>query len=223
MGTVLDPRSRSRSVAGAVITAAVAAVALAGCSSAPPQSTVSATPTTMSSAATSAASSLGPSVAAEPSSQEPSGAPFGTAPTTSPGAPELANGGVGAAARVGRHTGFDRVVYEFTGPEAPRFWVSYVDEAIGDPNGETRDIPGEAILEVRAYGVGYPEAGQPTPEPVPPATLEGTVISFVEPISWGFEAVAQQFIGIRGGQRPFRVTTLTNPSRIVIDVATTKP
>lgn len=180
-------------------------------------------PSVLPSSVASQTTSASPSASAEPSTSAPSQAPFGMAPTTSPGAPGLSNGGVGAGARVGRHTGFDRVVYEFTGPEAPGFWVSYVDEAIGDPNGETRDIPGEAILEVRAYGVGYPEAGQPTPAPVPPASLQGTVISFVEPIRWGFEAVAQQFIGIRGGQRPFRVTTLTNPSRIVIDVATTEP
>jgi len=35
----------------------------------------------------------------------------------------------------------------------------------------------------------------------------------------GFEAVGQTFVGVRDRQRPFRVTVLTNPTRIVVDLA----
>lgn len=204
-----------------LVTGIAATALLAGCTSAPvgPSSSPSVSP----SASATASSSTPPvtdSPSAQPSPSEAVAAPFGLAPSSAPGIPDLSQAGVGVAARVGRHTGYDRVVYEFNGPQPPRFVVRYVDEAIGDPSGEVVDVDGDSILEVLAYGVYYPEHGEPAPPPVSAASLRGTVVASVTPIYGGFEGIAQQFIGLRGEKRLFRVFTLTGPSRLVIDIQT---
>ncbi len=204
-----------------LVTGIAVAALLAGCTS---TSAGRSSSPSGSASVSATASPSGPPVtdspSAQPSPSESVAAPFGLAPSSAPGVPELSQAGVGVAARVGRHTGYDRVVYEFTGPQPPRFVVRYVQEAIGDPSGEVVDVDGEAILEVLAYGVYYPEHGEAAPPPVSTASLQGTVIASVTPIYGGFEGIAQQFIGLRGDKRFFRVFTLTAPSRLVIDIQT---
>ena len=202
------PRPRFAAVVPLATLALAAVAAVAGCSSPAPAPTTPAPTAPSSSSATTASS-------------EPTGGPFGTSDVSSPGIPELRAGGVGAAVRVGRHPGFDRVVYEFTGPEPPRFTVGYVDSAIADPSGEPVPVSGDAILQVLAFGVYYPEHGEPAPAPVPASALRGTVFAQVKGLYGGFEGIGQEFVGITGGKRPFRVFTLTGPSRIVIDVQST--
>lgn len=204
-----------------LITGFAATILLAGCTSTPVDPSPSPSGSTPTSASASPSSpTVNGTPTDEPSPSESVGAPFGLAPSSAPGVPELSQAGVGVAARVGRHTGYDRVVYEFTGPQPPRFVVRYVDEAIGDPSGEVVDVEGDEILEVLAYGVYYPENGEAAPPPVSVASLRGTVIASVTPIFGGFEGIAQQFIGLRGDKRLFRVFTLTAPSRLVIDIQT---
>lgn len=128
--------------------------------------------------------------------------------------------GVGVAVRVGRHDGYDRVVYEFAGSGLPSYAVRYVTTPIGDPSGERVQVAGDAYLEVVVAGVGYPENGEVAPARVPASDLAGTVIAEAGRIYGGFEAMAQTFIGVTGQPRPFRVLTLTEPSRLVVDIAT---
>lgn len=214
------PRPRSTFAGSVAILALAAVAAVAGCSSpAPTPTTPGPTASTSSSPSASVPTPSSPSATA--ASSEPTGGPFGTSDVSSPGIPELRAGGVGSAVRVGRHRGFDRVVYEFTGPEPPRFTVGYVESAIADPSGEPVPVSGDAILQVLAFGVYYPEHGEPAPAPVPASALRGTVFAQVKGLYGGFEGIGQEFVGINGGKRPFRVFTLTGPSRIVIDVQST--
>jgi len=120
--------------------------------------------------------------------------------------------------RLGRHDGFDRVVFEVGGTGTPGWDVQYVDEAASQGSGDAVDVAGEAILQVTLTGAGYPYdtgveeySGGPlsaadtraVTEVVFDATFEGTTVSFVGTT----------------GRNPFRVYALENPARVVVEVA----
>jgi hypothetical protein len=122
--------------------------------------------------------------------------------------------------RFGEHDGYDRVVFDFEGSGVPGYRAEYVDEAVQDGSGLVVEVDGDAILRVRMDGVRYPEQGEAydggpgvydpgASEVVEQVRLEGT-----------FEGVALAFIGIDDEDRGFRVFTLTDPVRLVVDVAT---
>ena len=122
--------------------------------------------------------------------------------------------------RVGHHEGYDRVVWEFPGSGRPTYQVHYVDTPLGDGSGDPVPVRGDAFVEVLITSVGIPAAGTSRPPDAPASALAGTVIAQALPVYGGFEGYGQAFIGIRGKQRPLKVTTLTNPTRLVVDVYT---
>jgi hypothetical protein len=123
--------------------------------------------------------------------------------------------------RVGTHEGFDRVVIELDGQGArPGYDVRYVDTAVADGSGAPVDVAGGAILEVRVSGWGYPfDTG--AEEYSGPRTIPGPGSGSVEQVqlSTAFEGIAQVFIGVTDEEKPFTVTRLDGPTRIVIDIA----
>ena len=44
------------------------------------------------------------------------------------------------------------------------------------------------------------------------------MIAQAMPVYGGFEGYGQSFVGVRDRQRPFKVTVLTAPTRLVVDV-----
>ena len=146
---------------------------------------------------------------------------FSLADVTSPTFPDL-GGDLGATGivRVGRHTGYDRVVWEFTGTGTPTFRVHYVDVPTGDGSGEPVAVSGDAFIEVLISSVSIPEAGVARPADPSAASLAGTVVAQSNAIFGGFEGYGQTFIGVRDRQRPFKVSVLTGPTRLVVDIAT---
>jgi hypothetical protein len=138
---------------------------------------------------------------------------------SSPTYPSL-GGDLGAIGlvRVGGHTGYDRVVWQFPGAGRPSFQVHYVDQPIADGSGDVVAVPGDAYLEVMVSSVGIPAANAPRPGNAPAASLAGTVIAQARPVYGGFEGVGQSFVGVRDRERPFRVAVLTNPTRLVVDI-----
>jgi hypothetical protein len=138
---------------------------------------------------------------------------------TSPTFPNLGGDlGTFGRVRVGHHTGYDRVVWEFPGSGRPTYTVHYVDEPVGDPSGVPVPVKGNAYVEVLISFVGMPPEGSTPPKDASASALSGTVIAQADAIDGGFEGLAQTFIGVRDEQRPLRVTTLTNPTRLVVDV-----
>ena len=120
--------------------------------------------------------------------------------------------------RIGRHDGFDRVVFDVGGTGNPGWDVRYVDAASSQGSGDEVAVDGDAILQVTLSGAGYPYdtgvaefSGGPVSsgdvevvtEVVFDATYEGTTVAFV-----GTTAEA-----------PFRVYLLQNPTRVVVEVA----
>lgn len=126
------------------------------------------------------------------------------------------------AVRAARHDGFDRVVFEFDGGP-PGSEVGYVERPITeDGSGRPVTVDGTAVLEVRM-------------EPARSARLSGEDVVFtytgpkrlrppgtatvVELVQTGdFEAVLTWVVGTRE-RVPFKVTKLSGPPRLVVDVA----
>jgi hypothetical protein len=119
--------------------------------------------------------------------------------------------------RAGHHPGFDRVVFEFRGP-VPRHQVRYVDQLVQDASGEPVSVAGGADLEVVFQGAkAHDQNGTPT---VSPRRFSPHLPAVQEVAQLGdFEAVVSYGIGV-DRRRPLEVTTLSGPSRLVIDVST---
>jgi hypothetical protein len=121
--------------------------------------------------------------------------------------------------RAGSHPGFDRVVFEFEGA-VPEHTVSYVDQLVEDGSGNPVSVAGEADLEVVFHGANaHEEDGSDSVRsprrfsPGLPAVKEIAQIG-------DFEAVVSYGIGV-DQRRPIKVFTLSQPSRLVVDVSTT--
>jgi len=122
------------------------------------------------------------------------------------------------AIRAAHHPDYDRVVFEFTGPVPAQRDVGYVPELIGDPSGLPVPVAGDAILQVRmAPARGHNDNGNVTYGPTRRTYALPNVIQVVN--SGDFEGVLTFGIGLaqRTGVSAF---TLTNPSRVVVDIAT---
>ena len=122
--------------------------------------------------------------------------------------------------RVGAHPedgGFDRIVFEFEDAQRPSGIVGYKDEVSQCGSGQPVDPEGSETLAVHFdFTNAHTEAGELS---IPSTTVDGPGNSILEAISTcDFEAVGEWAIGV-DGKKPFTVTLLDNPNRIVIDVA----
>jgi hypothetical protein len=119
--------------------------------------------------------------------------------------------------RVGRHASFDRVVLDLRG-QAPGYKVGYVDTVREDGSGKVIDMRGNANLMVRLQPAqAHRSDGSPT--------YTGSKRMFVGypelrevAFAGDFEGVVSIALGLHA-KRGFRVMTLSDPTRIVVDVA----
>ena len=117
--------------------------------------------------------------------------------------------------RVGEHDGFDRVVLELSGTATPGWGVAWSDEAVAEGSGDVVPLEGDHVLTISASGTAMPDAGSfEVPARLGPA---GSVAE-VQVNGW-FEGYTQVFAGVEGEERPFRVFTLADPPRLVVDIA----
>ncbi len=125
--------------------------------------------------------------------------------------------------RVAPHDGFDRVVFEFGGDvEAPSYEIDAVEE-VRATSGETVTVEGETTLRVTMRPAGGVDLSgeQPVetyegPEMIRPgSTASVAEVTEVE----DFEAVLTWAIGL-DREPAVAVSTLSSPTRLVIDVAT---
>jgi hypothetical protein len=118
--------------------------------------------------------------------------------------------------RAAGQQGFDRVVFEFEGEDVPGYRVGYVDKAIQCGSGEPVELAGKAFLEVRMTPAqAHTEAGAPTVRNRE-WRLDLPVVKEIESIC-DFEADVTWALGL-GSRKAFRVQTLENPARLVIDL-----
>ena len=120
--------------------------------------------------------------------------------------------------RAGGHAGFDRVVFEFQG-DVPQHRIDYVDQLVEDGSGNPVSVAGQADLEVVFQGANaHADDGSPT---VTPRRFSPGLAAVKEVAQIGdFEAVVSYGIGV-DRRRPVEVSTLSGPSRLVVDVSTT--
>ena len=119
--------------------------------------------------------------------------------------------------RVAEHESFDRIVLEFTGTGIPGWAVNYVDKAVLDGSGETVSLGGDAVLDIYASGTTWPASGYyGGARHVEPPNDGGIGDVYV---GGTFEGYTQVLAGIDGAPVPFRVFTLSDPPRLVVDVA----
>jgi hypothetical protein len=138
---------------------------------------------------------------------------FAAAPAGAQSTPTLVD------VRAGRHAGFDRVVFEFRGAVPATRHVRYVDQLVQDGSGEPVSVAGGADLEVVFQGANaHDESGNPT---VSPRRFSPGFTALKEVAQVGdFEANVTYGLGV-DRERPITVSTLSNPSRLVVDIRTT--
>jgi hypothetical protein len=122
--------------------------------------------------------------------------------------------------RAGRHASFDRVVFQLDGPIPSYYSVRYVPVVRLDGSGAPLQLRGRAFLEVVVRAPTHDQDGRPllTPtrlRPDFPALREVNAPAAFEGHTTAGIGVAQR-VG-------FRVLELTNPTRIVIDLAHPQP
>ena len=124
------------------------------------------------------------------------------------------------AVRASHHNGFDRLVLQFTGPVPSKHTLSWVDRVVSDASGRTMNVAGHAFAQLRlSPAAAHTQQG---------AATVARRFTFALPnitqvvVSGDFEAVLSMAIGAQR-RTSARVTTLTSPSRVVVDLATPYP
>jgi hypothetical protein len=120
---------------------------------------------------------------------------------------------------VGRHEGYDRVVFQFRGDGVPGYRVQYAEPPLKeDGSGNVVDVEGSAFVVVRMepasgfdLNTGEGELVYKGPKRLPGASVVREVAR-----TGDFEAVLSWAVGLEQ-KVDFRVLTLSSPSRLVVD------
>ena len=186
-------------------------IGLAGCGSTSarsPGAAQSPAPATTTPSATSPA----PSTATPNPTAAPAGQPSSPAQACSQAGTYL------TAVRTGEHSGYDRVVFQFSG-KPPRYTVARVQAVYSDPRGTLVPLAGQSYLRVVFHGTSAvcPRPLRQTytgPRVLTPYYPELLTVS----AAGDFEGVLSFGIGL-AAQGSYHVFTLAGPDRLVIDVS----
>ncbi|MEO7117344.1 MAG: hypothetical protein ABIZ34_00060 [Candidatus Limnocylindrales bacterium] len=134
---------------------------------------------------------------------------FGTEPVEDSTAPE---GSSIVDIRVGENDGFDRFVIEYEG-SVGSYFIQYVDEVSEDPSGAPVSVEGTAFIRVSVGGI-------PDEPPAPQETINAGLSGLIQVVGAGahFEGTVAYALGT-GEAAGFRAFTLTDPGRLVVDIA----
>ncbi|MRH88266.1 hypothetical protein GFY24_12560 [Nocardia sp. SYP-A9097] len=114
----------------------------------------------------------------------------------------------------------DRVTFQFTGTAVPGWAVHYVKQAISNTSTQAVfPVTGQSIIEVLIREAANPfESG--VPAYAGPQLLSDPEAGTIGEVRYAssLRGVTQAFIGLETPQRAFRVTALTDPTRIVVEV-----
>jgi hypothetical protein len=209
-------RTRPRTVAPLLLSLLTVPVVLAGCGGGEAEEQ-SSSATLTAAETTAAAETFADGATAEDSATD-------VPPFPGNAEPDTADPSSGASVtvsdiRVGRHDGFDRVVFEVGGTGTPGWDVRYVDTASSQGSGEAVDVAGDAVLQVTLTGAGYPYAtGVEEYSASGPLSAAGTETVTEVVFDATFEGTTVAFVGTTE-RAPFRVYLLENPARVVLEVA----
>jgi hypothetical protein len=121
--------------------------------------------------------------------------------------------------RIAAQDGHDRVVLDVSGQGTPGWDVRYVDSATAEGTGDPVDLAGPAYLRVVLTGTTYPYESGGDERARGPVSTPGTSAVTGAFYDGTFEGQSLAYVGTQG-ERPFRVYSLSNPTRVVIEVAT---
>ena len=244
-GDVLLVRSRSRRIVVLLVAVLVASAcasgsdgstAPTGTGTTPVVTTTSPTtappttgaPTSTSSSTTTTSTTLAPTTTIPATTTTTVCPPIGDRSPEQAGFPGSLSSLVGVDIRTGAHPCFERIVIEFAAGDAPTpgivpgWWVRYTDEPItlGQTDDQFVELRGDAdlLVTVEAWMYEVDAAGRPT-------TYAGSIdlfptnVSTIEEIRLidNWEGVQVWAIGL-DRVRDLRVTVLTEPVRLVIDL-----
>jgi hypothetical protein len=124
--------------------------------------------------------------------------------------------------RSAAQNGFDRIVFEFEGTQVPGYSVQYQDEAIACGSGEDltefigngSEPPAMLVVDLRP-AASHDDNGQQTAARDLNVKLATITRAFR---ICDFEAVVDYAVATTA-KKPFKVTTLQDPPRLVIDIA----
>jgi hypothetical protein len=124
------------------------------------------------------------------------------------------------AVRVARQEGFDRVTFEFAGPNVPGYEIGYTERPITeDGSGNEVTVQGDHVVKVRFEPASGVDLTGATMQEIytGPTVVTGDTSTVNEVVRTGdFEAVLSWAVGL-ADKVDFRVSTLESPSRVVID------
>lgn len=196
----------------------------ASCGDTPGTETESAPPPTATPAET-------PATTADPvppsdQQQEPATQPIGqfsTEPYRSENWPEYdqTHGIYPVAVRSAMHDGFERIVIDHAGTGIPSMLAQYTEEPLAPGSGLPVDIHQDAVIEIIWSGTASiddidQDEMMTVNEPIINLNTHHA-LSVVAYAPW--EATSSYFIGV-DEQRPFAVTILQDPVRLVVDIQT---
>jgi len=119
--------------------------------------------------------------------------------------------------RSAHHPSFDRIVFDFEG-EAPGYRVEYVGQVSQDGSGEPVPLQGQAFLSVVFTPADMHDEQGTTTYPGPKTLTPGYPSLRQAKFAGDFEGYVSWGLGL-DDRVGFKVTVLSAPSRIVIDVA----
>ena len=125
------------------------------------------------------------------------------------------------AMRSAVHDGFERIVIEHAGTGTPSMLVRYTDEPMAPGSGADLGIDQDAVLEIIWSGtasVDDMDVDELMQVNDPITDLNTTAAQSVV-VFPPFEATSNYFIGL-DEQRPYAVTILQDPVRLVVDIQT---
>ncbi len=122
-----------------------------------------------------------------------------------------------ADVRTGRHSGFDRIVFEFRSDEMPDYHLEYIDEPVrACGSGNVVPLPGDGWLQIRFEpAVAHTEAGNPT---LAFRELAPNLPNVIELKSTcDLEAQVEWVAGVASPNR-YRVVELKASTRLAVDI-----
>ncbi|CAN5423268.1 hypothetical protein BH18ACI3_BH18ACI3_13540 [soil metagenome] len=125
--------------------------------------------------------------------------------------------GVMSAVRSARHGNYDRVVFEFLGPELPGYHLEYIDKPVrACGSGNVVPLAGDGWLEVRfTDAIAHAPEGDATIKDR--ERLPNLPIIKEMKITCDFEAEVTWVLGVSSPNH-YRVLELKNPTRLAVDI-----
>lgn len=119
--------------------------------------------------------------------------------------------------RVGKHAGFDRVVFQFAGDRVPGYRVEYVDQPVRScGSGRAVAVTGQGFLQIRLTpAAAHDDKGQPTVGER--ARVSSLPVVRELAMTCDFEGNVTYVVGV-AHPNDYRVTELSNPPRLVVDL-----